>query len=187
MDDKEKIEKLRKYANLTWRALASRLDIKSVQTFQDIRAGRINISSPLRQRILAEFPDINPGWLNGDDENMLVKKSESDIKSEYFPSADERMLYNGSGMVEYPKGCIIMLHRVTSHTLVVSGNIYNVETADFSEVRQVMKMDDDRYRLVASDKTEYDGSLVYGDIVVDRSAIVKMSAVLGYIVPERSC
>ncbi len=185
MSDKERIESLRAYCNCTWRDLAQRLGVKSVQTFLDIRNGKINISNTLRQKILYEYPEINPLWLNGDDKEMLIGRDNIDNFRQYFPSATDSEIYEGKGMVEYPIGCVLMIHRVGSVANIVSGNDYIVETADYAIARKVIVESADTLRLIATDKAMDNGTPIYKDMIVKTSDIVKMHSIVGYLVPER--
>lgn len=178
MTDKERLESMQKYLGIPWEKLRIILDVKSVQTFHDIRKNKIGISMRLRERILEKFPELNRAWFADMSDYMLLKDYEAakrDIKR-YFPHMQSTMIYHGEGM-RYPDGCVLAISRVSSVSLVVSGNNYVVETIDNTLVRKVRSVTESEIILETEDGTA-------SEMKVSKKLITAMHDILGYIVPE---
>lgn len=70
MDNFDRLEKVRAYCGLSYRALAKELGLSTPQSFYDIKSGKVKISERLADKIQERF-NINKRWLlTGDGEMM---------------------------------------------------------------------------------------------------------------------
>ena len=86
MTDNQRIEEIKKYANLSANALSKEIGLKNPQIFYDIKAGKCGISKDLATKIKDRFFNFNFTWIlkgKGDmleAENKLSAPDYSDIK-----------------------------------------------------------------------------------------------------------
>ncbi len=103
---------------------------------------------------------------------------------DWFVGATAAIRYSGEGMLEYPEGCYLALKCLDDFHLVVWGQDYVIETAEFCIVRRVQKgPTEDTITAYASDMSTYpDGRMVYEPMDIAVKDIRNIYAILGYVV-----
>ena len=141
MTDIERLEAVHTYSNMTWRGLATKIGVKSPQTFVDIRREAIGMSANVKSKILAAFPEIRKEWLLNGEEPMIDETHIAFLESiknrtrvpvslgSFFQGADTVLQNNSEAMNEYPKGCLLVLKRVINYDGIVHGRNYYAETS----------------------------------------------------------
>lgn len=207
MTEKEKIEQVRQYSGMTWKALAKRLNLKSAQTFTDIRRGKHGISKTVAAQIVANFPEISIDWLLLDKGQMLEEtagevftlhenpicmlddcvcgKSVSTALTlkQIFPNASDVLRNTTDAMSEYPNGSFLMLREVANKNLLVPGCDYLFITEAFSMVRRLQKGEaPGQIALYATNNiTHPDGRCVYEPMEISVADLKKVYAVVGCV------
>lgn len=196
MTDYEKMVALKEHLGYTWQKLASEVGLGSPQTFYDIKAEKIGISLRLTKLLLTTYPQLNPEWLRGDSEEMLLpgfkqvacvdNDSDTEVNfGQFFKDADSAVRYNGSGMAEIPNGAMLALRSVPSTGKLMPGRLYYIKTDFFSDVRVVRQgATSGRIVLCASDSSRYlTGERVFEDMEISESDIKEIYIVLGMVIP----
>lgn len=206
MTEVERIEKLRDYASLSWRALSMKIGWPNQQKFYDIRRGRYHLSYDAVNDIVATFPEIRREWLMTGEGPMLKKNSPSSVvlyptpssvcatpedSSEFqtidvgscFPGASIALRNSSTAMSEYPVGCILILKEVADPARLAPGANYLVITPDLVAVRRAQKGRDAAHVSLYSTNCETfpDGRLVYEPIEVATDSVSCAYLVQGYI------
>ncbi len=75
MNDAQRIEEIKKYLNLSSRAISQQIGIKGPQIFYDIKAGKCGISKDLAMKIQETYFNINASWLITGEGEMLKNTS----------------------------------------------------------------------------------------------------------------
>lgn len=204
MTDKEKIEKIREYAKVSWRELARRAGMHTPQTFTDIRNGRHGISRTIAEKLLAAYPEIRREWLLSSSGEMTVGGSGEIITyfntiadvcignqalngicvGSCFPMADIAVRYSGEGMKEYPDGCVLVLKKVENDAMIPGTN-YLVITETMGLVRRMqMGQSTEAFSLYATSQITYpDGRMIYEPFEIRRETVKSVYLILGYIMP----
>lgn len=199
MTDYEKVLKIKETFGLTWDGLAKKIGIASPQTFQDIKGGRIGISPRLKGKLRDAYPNLNPLWLNTGDgdmflsmpvtkplaENLSVSRESRRVNlGDLFPTSEFVCVYYGSGMPEFPNGCLLALTRVEDIYGIMPGKPYMIVTDGFSDIRVVTKSEKQGcVRLAASDtSTLLDGSRRFPDFNLETHSIRNIFKITGMAV-----
>lgn len=186
MDDKDKIEAIHKHTALTWRGLAQKLGLSTVQTFADIRNGRYGISASLADKIVRTFPEINREWLMHDEGEMIVDSSKNDVAglNVYFPGVELAMRNTNESMSEYPLGAILMLRKIATLEQLVPGTNYYFVTPGMSAVKRMQKgSSPECVALFSTNAATYpDGRQIYEPFEISMDDIRDVYEVLGYLV-----
>lgn len=187
MTDKEKIEMVKDRLGVTWKEMAERSAIKSPQTFQDIRSGKISLSPKVRAKLIKGFPELNEEWLAGDTSQNMMKEWSTDVElrgfatspkvnlGNLFPDADVVLSNNESPL--FPKGAMLVLQRIKSIRHLLPGQPYAVETTDGTFVRKIKAAPFGSDRLEFEDANSEGGS--FSMLLTDVTAVY---AVSGYMV-----
>lgn len=211
MTDGERLEALKRFTGLTWKAIAEKANIKYAQSFTDIRAGRHGISPSVGNKLADTFPQIRREWLmlgigpmtTDEAANTIplynkvedltgntvnVSASESINVGSCFPKAELALRNINDSMAEYPVGCILVLKRVMDVNLLLPGHNYLVETEEFAIVRRLQKgSDNTKIALYSTNDTAYqDGKLVYEPFEIPLDSVSRVFTILGYIFTQSS-
>lgn len=207
MTDGQKLEEVRRLTGLTWKEMAKRANIKSAQTFTDIRNGRHGISVKLAGKLTAAFPLLRREWLLFESGAMTtgaqpgaigLYSSTDDLATEgnaetlnlgsMFPGATAAVRNASEAMTEYPVGCILVLKGLPSDAALIPGANYLFQTKDYSLVKRMQQGEKEGFiSLYSTNEATYpDGKQIYEPFSLERSAIVKAFAILGYIMPHLS-
>ena len=153
MTDNQRIEEIKKYANLSANALSKEIGLKNPQIFYDIKAGKCGISKDLATKIKDRFFNFNFTWIltgKGDmleAENKLSAPDYSDIKMiPLLPLAAQGGSLNefivsvsGDSMEpEYPSGAKILLKKINEKAFIEWGRVYVLDTCNGSVIKKIM-------------------------------------------------
>lgn len=208
MTDKEKIESLQAYLNITWREFARRVGLSTTQTFTDIRNGKHGISMKLGNRIVKEFPGVRIEWLmfgmgemtherqnrglpileNTTADNTTTDRDSDRIDiNDYFRGATRILRNADAGMKEYPAGAMLVLKEIEKSSPLVPGTIYVFETKDFTLARRFQRSSEESFSLYSTNDEKYpDGRMVFEPFTIPESSVLHIYSILGYMVKNSS-
>lgn len=195
MNEYEKVLAIKNHFRYTWKEMADTIGIASPQTFYDIKAEKIGISNRLADAILTAIPNINPNWLLGTNEDMFtsdersveIQKKLNEVNfGSFFKDADSAVVYEGSGMMEIPKGAMLALKRISVSDSLMPGRLYFVKTQAFADVRVVGRNSNEHQIVLhATDKSTYvSGGRIYADITINDFDIAEIFLVMGMVISQ---
>ena len=88
---------------------------------------------------LSTFGGYNDMVANVEDNGSAVEWIDA---GDWFPNATAALFHFGDSMVEFPAGCILALKRVNDPRLIISGEVYVIETDEFRVTKQLQDRGD---------------------------------------------
>lgn len=199
MTNWERLEKVIQYFGLNVNSFARELGIKRAERLYQIKKGNYAISKNLAAIIVERFPEISDVWLLTGDGNMTriggeivkiplynISLDELKADTESLPiadylsipllsSSDFAFVNQGDAMSpEAEHGSVVFVKQVDMES-VVYGDIYLVLSERMNIVRFIRGLDDNSWRLVAKNNTDYD------DITLDKSTVTAVYKVKGVL------
>ncbi|TDS57882.1 hypothetical protein [Myroides indicus] len=117
-------------------------------------------------------------------DNLELYSPEETDTDKWFPEATATIRYHGSDMLEFPPGCILTLKEIGDKDLIVWGQNYCVETAEYRLIKKLQKSNNKNFITAYSSNPEQyaDGKLIHEPIDIPKESIKHLFKILGYIV-----
>lgn len=201
-DNWQRIEAIIKWANMSINYFARHIGLARGENLYQIKRGNNGISLDVAERIVTKFPQIDKLWLltgegqmftdtklrgtqipyhHCDPEKNIAKISsmepESYILLPMISKCDFAMCYTGRAMGSVIPCETVVLFQTVSREDIVPGEIYLVRTPRMGLLRTVRTTDDEeRLRLVAGDRENYD------DVTIDVADILDIYKLVGKLI-----